>query len=290
MRLTCPNCGAQYEVPDQVIPIDGRDVQCSNCGNTWFQDHPDNPLPVADPAPEQDEFHDTYAEDEPEEYWEEPEPEPVPEPAPAPEPDPYDDYDDDPDDYADPVERPVSHDNSVTDVLREEAEREARLRAEESAPGLETQTELGLEPGPDPGPDDARRRAEEARARMARLRGEQAPAAAEPAPEPGVESRRGLLPDIDEINSTLKGGENAVAPAIAPTASGPKAKRRSGGFTRGIAIAVLIAVALTLVYTNAPKISAALPQADPALNAYVAYVDNARIWLDQTMARLTPQQ
>jgi len=284
MRLTCPNCGAQYEVPDQVIPIDGRDVQCSNCGNTWFQDHPENPLPVADPAPAQDELQDGYAEDEPEEYWEEPAP--APESAPAPEPDPYDDYDEDPDDYADPVKRPISHDNSFTDVLREEAEREARLRAEESAPGLETQTELGLEPGP----DDARRRAEEARARMARLRGEQGPTPSEPAPEPGVESRRGLLPDIDEINSTLKGGDNAVAPAVAPTASGPKSKRRSSGFTRGIAIAVLIAVALTLVYSNAPDISAALPQADPALNAYVAFVDNARIWLDQMMARLTPQQ
>lgn len=37
MRLTCPNCGAQYEVPEEAIPEDGRDVQCSNCGDTWFQ-------------------------------------------------------------------------------------------------------------------------------------------------------------------------------------------------------------------------------------------------------------
>ena len=43
MRLICPNCGAQYEVPDEVIPEDGRDVQCSNCGDTWFQSHPDHP-------------------------------------------------------------------------------------------------------------------------------------------------------------------------------------------------------------------------------------------------------
>jgi len=40
MRLICPNCGAQYEVPDSVIPQSGRDVQCSSCGNTWFQRHP----------------------------------------------------------------------------------------------------------------------------------------------------------------------------------------------------------------------------------------------------------
>ncbi len=40
MRLMCPNCEAQYEVSDSVIPLHGRDVQCSNCGQTWFQTHP----------------------------------------------------------------------------------------------------------------------------------------------------------------------------------------------------------------------------------------------------------
>ncbi|WP_295534824.1 zinc-ribbon domain-containing protein [uncultured Thioclava sp.] len=37
MRLVCPNCGAQYEVDDAVIPPNGRDVQCSNCAHGWFQ-------------------------------------------------------------------------------------------------------------------------------------------------------------------------------------------------------------------------------------------------------------
>jgi len=37
MRLTCPNCEAQYEVDEAVIPEGGRDVQCSNCGHTWYQ-------------------------------------------------------------------------------------------------------------------------------------------------------------------------------------------------------------------------------------------------------------
>jgi predicted Zn finger-like uncharacterized protein len=37
MRLICPNCDAQYEVSDSAIPAGGRDVQCSNCGNTWYQ-------------------------------------------------------------------------------------------------------------------------------------------------------------------------------------------------------------------------------------------------------------
>lgn len=37
MRLICPNCDAQYEVDDSVIPEGGRDVQCSSCGHSWFQ-------------------------------------------------------------------------------------------------------------------------------------------------------------------------------------------------------------------------------------------------------------
>ncbi len=38
MRLICPNCVAQYEVDENVIPAEGRDVQCANCGHNWFQD------------------------------------------------------------------------------------------------------------------------------------------------------------------------------------------------------------------------------------------------------------
>ncbi|NOX39819.1 MAG: hypothetical protein GXP05_04695 [Alphaproteobacteria bacterium] len=49
MRLVCPNCAAQYEVDDSAIPENGRDVQCANCGNTWFQ----GPAAAADETGEQ---------------------------------------------------------------------------------------------------------------------------------------------------------------------------------------------------------------------------------------------
>ncbi|APX89551.1 hypothetical protein BV394_07345 [Brevirhabdus pacifica] len=55
MRLICPNCDAQYEVGDGVIPPEGRDVQCSNCGHTWFQvsetadGRPDEPVTTPPP-------------------------------------------------------------------------------------------------------------------------------------------------------------------------------------------------------------------------------------------------
>jgi len=50
MRLTCPNCTAQYEVPADAIPENGRDVQCSACDHTWFQSGEINQAEVAAPA------------------------------------------------------------------------------------------------------------------------------------------------------------------------------------------------------------------------------------------------
>ena len=36
MLIKCPNSNANYEVPNDIIPATGRDVQCSNCSKTWF--------------------------------------------------------------------------------------------------------------------------------------------------------------------------------------------------------------------------------------------------------------
>lgn len=37
IRLTCPECGAEYRVDDGAIPAEGRDVECSSCGHGWRQ-------------------------------------------------------------------------------------------------------------------------------------------------------------------------------------------------------------------------------------------------------------
>lgn len=58
MRLICPNCSAEYDVADDVIPQGGRDVQCSSCNKTWFQTDKavtpasDTPSSLLSPAPE----------------------------------------------------------------------------------------------------------------------------------------------------------------------------------------------------------------------------------------------
>ena len=36
MRLTCPNCGAEYQVPEGMLPTAGRHVQCTVCHTRWF--------------------------------------------------------------------------------------------------------------------------------------------------------------------------------------------------------------------------------------------------------------
>ncbi len=131
MRLTCPNCGAQYEVPDEVIPEQGRDVQCSNCEKTWFQAKHPSPATAPDVAePDSDAVEDK------------PTP-PAPEPQPTKtEPKPAD------------TATTGNVDPAVANILKEEAAREASLRAKE-AESLETQPDLALDPPPQPELDQA---------------------------------------------------------------------------------------------------------------------------------------
>lgn len=265
MRLTCPNCGAQYEVPDDVIPDDGRDVQCSNCGTTWFQPHPSA------------EVQDT---DEPEAT------EGVTE-AETPSPEPETPVEDLPEQS--PTAAPASPrdlDPDVKDILQEEAAHETRLRAEESG-GLETQPDLGL----DDTTDDAERRSQEARARMERLKG--------PDEEPSIEdavatataavknSRRDRLPDIDEINSSLRRSDTPAGPVESETAPMEEAPRKRG-FARGFAIPLIVVTVLILIYANAPTIAEAVPALGPTLNSYVMMVDQLRVWLDNQISAFMP--
>ncbi|MFB9148868.1 zinc-ribbon domain-containing protein [Roseovarius ramblicola] len=273
MRLTCPNCGAQYEVPDAVIPVPGRDVQCSNCGTTWFQNHPDHTpaepdMPAADPDPMA--ATETAAD---------PEPKTDPQPSAARRIDP-----------------------SVADILREEADRERAARAAEADGRIETQPDLGIG---EPEPEDARR-AREARDRMQRLRGDRStdPSAAPPGNgartddpddmfdeeederlDPG--SRRNLFPDIDEINSSLSASDDVTGP-LAPTMSKhtPPDRNGGGGFRAGFRLAVVSCVAALVVYLMAPRIAAIWPAAEAPLAQYVQVVDNMRAMLSATVKDL----
>jgi predicted Zn finger-like uncharacterized protein len=272
MRLICPNCGAQYEVPDGVIPEQGRDVQCSNCGNTWFQPHPDHDAELAEElgqevlpeATEPDTAPEQAAEAEPEPASD-PEPEPVPEPAKG-------------------ARREL--DPAIADLLREEAEFEARQRAAEAEADMQTQPDLGLE---DPAPDESTRRAEEARARMDRRKGPQPEPEAEPEEiaedeiNEHVGSRRELLPDIEEINSSLNAEARKPAQSddhATPGTEGMPAPRKSSGFSGGFVLGVLVIALLWSVHVFSGQISAQVPQLAGPLESYSSTINKGRDWLD----------
>lgn len=306
MRLICPNCSAQYEIDVSLIPDEGRDVQCSNCGNTWFE----LPPPMAD-APET-----SLSGEEPAEVVEQsmedefaPEREPVPEPEsmPEPEPEPEITLDSDPSseepetaeesdgwewpetrlvspaagtpvpdaviDEPTPKRRPA--DVADLDVLREEAEHEISRRRSEAAP-IESQSEFGLA---EPEERDSPSRA--LRARMARLRGEEDGG---DQPRTGEEEyqapRRDLLPDIEEINSTLRpAGGNKDEP-ISPEVEA----ERQRGFRLGFVASVGLAASMVIAYAWAPAIASVVPGTEQALIAYVDWANAARDALDGLIA------
>lgn len=280
IRLICPNCGAQYEVPLEVIPEKGRDVQCSSCQHTWFQEHPDHPSQPPEAAPSGDQ-----------------EPEPRHPPA-APEPAqpsaPAEGQDDGEDDISETPPAPETTRRrlapDVADVLREERDYEARRR-EAEAEALETQADLGLEP---PESDARERRLKEAQVTRETLRGpidpldgeDTGPEAASAAPA----ARRKRLPDVEEISQTLR---SADAPRAVDMA-----KRRhlddledtrgkpSGGFSRGFFLVVLLAAIAIAIYAFAPQITSAVPALADQIAAYVAKVDALRVWLDAQVSNI----
>lgn len=276
MRLVCPNCGAQYDVPLEVIPEAGRDVQCSNCGHTWFQRRVTQ-APAARPA--------------------------RPAPAPSPPrasiaeqpPEPVQNHDPN---AAPNVGSPASRvDPEMAEMFREERDFAARQRAAEV---LETQPDLGLVP---PEEDEQTRRARESRERMARLRGEEpaaAPPHAEPHPEPqqsdarlhaaaaaaAAASRKDLLPDVEEINQTLR---SSSEPRVIDREAADPAPARGSGFARGFLMMIVLAAIGLAVYLNVPQISRQVPAAAPYLEAYADAVDTGRLWLDEKVKALLMQ-
>jgi hypothetical protein len=167
--------------------------------------------------------------------------------------------------------------------LRAEAELEEKARLNEAA-SMESQPDLGLESPT----DEAQQRAREARERMARMRGEHDAASApiaELAAAGSVASRRDLLPDIEEINSTLRSNSSrSPASDAGQTAQIEVQEKRSS--RRGFTLSVALVALLALAYVFAPQIKEAVPQSEEVLTAYVSVVDRWRNWLDGRVSAL----
>jgi len=186
----------------------------------------------------------------------------------------------------DPARPRRSLDEAVLSVLREEAERELRSRQTEKAP-LETQADLGLT-----SPPPARVLHDPNAARLAMLRGEEDLQVSAPDIEPRLAadaeaakrtSRRDLLPDIEEINSTLRSTSDRSRSKITPPTELDIPKPRSGGFRFGFSLIITLGLLLMVVYAFAPRIIEQVPALESPLNAYKAGVDAGRLWLDEQM-------
>ena len=177
-------------------------------------------------------------------------------------------------------------DDDLLAVLREEAAREVQARKAEGS-ALETQTELGLA-ALSPAAHSKRHTVDRAPAeptpqveREARLSGlEEMPDANAPRA-----TRRDLLPDIEEINSTLRATSDRGQRRDAhdPALERPRRSSFRSGFFGVITIA-LIGLAL---YLGAPKLAQILPATAPYMARYTETVDSGRLWLDRKMLAIT---
>jgi predicted Zn finger-like uncharacterized protein len=281
MRLICPNCDAQYEVDDAAIPPAGRDVQCSSCGHAWFQMHPDI---WADLQPEAAAPADLTGPEEPATIWSDPDVDRPDGPADidalnidalnidGPPPLPSDLQEE-----AGPRRR--SLDDTVLAVLREEAEREAAVRRTETPPPMEVHMDPGLAlPPPPPLPPSVLA----ARERFADLSVSPDDLASEDDMAVRAASRRDLLPDIEQINSTLRAGSVPRGDAAeADTETYYEEDRR--GFRSGFVLILVIAALLWSAYALAPRFISAVPASEAAVLAYVGAVDRARLGVDAAL-------
>lgn len=293
MRLVCPNCDAKYEVPEDAIPDSGRDVQCANCSHAWFEvrtrsasasivtKRPD-PERIAEsatsvaasvesePMPEAETIAAIPTHEESSH---------TPEPGPAEDQpqgmgaeadqgygmDAWPELAEDADPVLPTAARAV--DEGVLTILREEAERETKARRSEGQ-SQEGQPDLG---------GDA--------ALVTRKKGPGKKAAPEPVESASAFARRNLLPDVEEIHSSLRPSElPEVAFVGDPDAVALKGR---GAFRSGFLLVLSAAILGGAVYIASGWLADLIPALEGPLKAYVGVIDGFRLNLDSLMQSAT---
>ena len=272
MRLACPACDAVYEVPDDAIPAEGREVECGACNRRWHQDGgAAGDGGGADPAVESAGGAAAIG--------------------PAR---PGDDDADAPPDWADPQDEadrprpPPVRDPEDLRILREEAERESRLRRGEPAGDGDDAAPMGdpaapgqaaAAAGDDGGPDAAAVSGHGVdRIVPKRLTRSGARSTARPRPDGDVPARGGRTADpAAAVRPRPSGAGVPPEPAAEPA--------RRGGFKRGFLGVVALAAILAGLYAYADRIAQAVPAAAPAAEVYADTVDAARAAAEDAVRR-----
>ncbi|MFQ6551316.1 zinc-ribbon domain-containing protein [Aestuariibius insulae] len=277
MRLTCPNCGAKYDIADTVLAKRGRDVQCSNCGKTWYQEAIKAEPESKAEAPKSKKSVETAV--------------PATSAATA---------------AAEPAEdvirRAMAGSIAVEEQEPEPTEAEQRKKRVAEAitriekHGEETDKELArelgevLDPEPEPPSIDPavaailRQEAEyEAEARRQD--------ALEASGGSGKVKRNGVfgsgsskLPRIEDINPTPRIDDDEEDDDDIDIEMGdPESLPRSSGFRLGFALTVIIFGLLVGVYVFHGNLTEVFPALSPVLSDYVGTVDTARMWMTDKM-------
>lgn len=260
MRITCPNCLAQYEIDGGLLPPEGREVQCSACDTIWFQSAPSRKgmkpvnMPLFEPA-------------------QTPDLPPVPEvaetsfiAAPAVVAEESTDAAPPTPEAARPRARGL--DPAISEVLRQEAEFEAAQRKRDADP-VEMQPDLGLlggSPWPafrDPdGPDSDLTDG---------LRADNNAVASQ--------DSTANFPDIDDVSATL----DPINARRQTDGSGydlpltPQDRQR--GFLQGFIVPVALGGLVVGLYLAAPLLSMLIPPVAPLLSGFTVAIDTGRMAL-----------
>ena len=261
-----------------MIPAEGRDVQCSNCGTTWFQPglRSDRKLPMAAATPAPPPVTEPAPPPPPPVA---PAPEPEPEPAPEPAPDPAPEQEPAPEPQLEPkteaapptAPQRIEIDPAILAILRAEAEREARLRRGEPDPA----DVLAVVPVAQ---DKA---ASQDQDHPVATGGVSDALSARQVVDDDPVATPGLLPDIDQINASLRDtGDRSDTEADASDIDTlDKAPRRRKGARLGFLLALAITAGAVALYAKADLVGASVPTLAPALEVYAQAVDAARVRL-----------
>ncbi len=109
----------------------------------------------------------------------------------------------------------------------------------------------------------------------------------EPADTPPA-ARRSQLPNIEQINSTLRSDAERTASTVDTDASADIGDgTRASGFRFGFVFVIAVTVFLVVLDAQAARIAAAVPALSGPLNGYTALVDRAQAALNGLVDQIT---
>ncbi|MFT3975443.1 MAG: zinc-ribbon domain-containing protein [Amaricoccus sp.] len=261
MRLTCPTCGAEYEIADAMVPVAGRHVQCTDCHTRWF---------VRGAAPR------TESEDEIMQRLEArshlravptPTPAAVAEPGPVPAAAPAAAA-------FEPTSEPTTPEPTMPEPLSAEQVEPGPVESEpvESKPGELKPVEPDLaSPGPAPSPSVAPDAVAAPMAPLPRPSPRAVPA--KPAERPMLAGDGLALRPAPRLD--LGTGRDDLPP--------PRRNPRPSRFGRGLALALMLAGLALAAYLWRAELGARLPAAATTLDAYGKAVDDLRLEIDRQL-------